>query len=718
MVKKGKEEKKHVSFIVKGSALLEEMDKLPEDINLRVYAFSRSGQLLGESVINKKGDFTLKYKIAGIAEAKEAQLIIAPKGDEQSVRKSSGYRKLISATDWEKEEGVYQFRPKLSIPTIIWHPWLPKWICVSGHVRKLLEDDGISEICPVPFLKVEIYDVDREFCWWPYFRRWWDKLADKRIFRIPELLKERVKETKPFPVPDPVPLIPTISEIEPGSRSDLDRVAINPQPEPPGINAAEDSFTNLGPQPEPPDFKSSIEMLGKTGFERVGESRMIDPGLAARFDKLTLTTKIAPWFIFPRCFYSKAKICEATTDEHGYFNCCFQWWPFHFRRGRLRFDSRPDIIIKVTQIIEGVEQVIYLDPYTSTRWNVTNAHIDLWLDDEEIVCGSGDDQVRPHGVQTFLTRIGDDEIYKIDQTTGLSSIGSYSNVAYGGLLRVYGQFGDSLSDGGMIPGKYYRLSYAKLGSPATAFKPITVGLYDTRVNKATDWSETHKLGPLTVNGIPGLYEIRDALHYFWYNPDILGYWKSWQTEVDTNKYILRLEVFDANGNKVGSPAVDYLDGTSPPNGVLPSMTDQADLVITLDNKPPVLELDTPAVNDCGVIPWSSVPPMNLQVKVSQENNRLHQWRLQYTKGVISTVHIMARNTSNSGTLSPVSETVDATNYLNPYGGTPAYLNILDGVTTTCAFALKLWAKPHIRDGRHFVYYREIIKAIAIEKCDE
>ena len=42
--------------------------------------------------------------------------------------------------------------------------------------------------------------------------------------------------------------------------------------------------------------------------------------------------------------------------------------------------------------------------------------------------------------------------------------------------------------------------------------------------------------------------------------------------------------------------------------------------------------------------------------------------------------------------------------------------MLVGLNSTCAFALKLWAWPHIRNGYGFIYYNEQIKAIAIEKC--
>jgi hypothetical protein len=438
--------------------------------------------------------------------------------------------------------------------------------------------------------------------------------------------------------------------------------------------------------------------------------------VASRLDGLTLTSRVAPWLIFPWCFYSREEICETNTDCNGYFRCCFPWWPFHFRSGRLRFDSRPDIIIRITQIIDGAEMVIYMDPYTSTRWNVNNAHIDLFLDDERIRCGSGDCMDRPDGSPAFFARIGDDEVYKINQTSGLYSEAPLSNVAYGGSLLVYAQFGEALSSG--APKRYYRLSCAKKTGlampPDSSFKPIpgpVGGLNDTRVNRASLNSESHYLGPQDVGSQKGLFEVRDFANYYWYNPDWIGTWFSQTTEEDTGTYVLRLEVFDESGNKLTTVmGVDYRDGTHEPTTPptpLPAMIDHCDLVITLDNKPPEVKLTIPAaLNECGVIPWSAVAPpltLNFDVYASQENGRLYSWGLQYTKGVNPAVTILAGGVSNNGTPGTVSPTVSGN-------------AMLAGLTTTCAFALKLWAYSHIRDGRYFVYYKEVIKAIAIEKC--
>ena len=358
-----------------------------------------------------------------------------------------------------------------------------------------MQQDGQNQAGPVRFGKGGFSDVGREACWWPYLRRWWDVVVDRPVFRIPDLLKERAIR-KPFPWPDPGPDPRAFA----GGVNPIEAVALNPQPLPPGPDpsASFGARTALSAMPD----ASPLSAMRSS------------PALAARLDKLTLTSRIAPWLIFPGCFYSKQLICETTTDECGYFRCCFKWWPFHFRSGRFRFDARPDIIIKVTQEINGVETVIYLDPYSSTRWNVSSTHVDLYVDNDDVQCGSCDGQVRPEGTAVFLTRIGNDEVYRINQVTGTYSSAGFpptTNMAYGDWLRVHAQFGDTLSRALAIPGTtapyFYRLSRSTDG---VTFTPITTELSDTRVDKISLFSESHVLGPQTINAVPGLYEVRDS----------------------------------------------------------------------------------------------------------------------------------------------------------------------------------------------------------------
>lgn len=666
----GKHSAGNGDFRIEGNVRLEAADNHLAELKLTAYAFDKLGGFLGEQEVNAKGGFSMALSIP---QPMDVEVVIAPQGEPRAVRQSSAFVRKFSAKDWLSEGGKFQLRPDIFVSRDLWWPWRPTRICVSGHVRKIQDQGGA---CPVPFVKVEIFDVDREFCWWPWLHRLQDAVMERPVIRIPDLLQQ-----PPFrkPVPDPVP------DIRFDNVGDV--VALNPQPLPPraGLDASRNALINR---------QSAVS----------GESDALSSALMSRLDKVTLTSKIAPWKIFPHCFYSKKLLCETYTDCNGYFRCCFPWWPFHFRRGTLRFDSRPDIIVRVTQIINGVETVIYMDPYTSTRWNVTNAHIDLFLDNEEVRCGQGCNP-QPQGSATFFTRIGNDEVYQINQTTGLYNDATYSNVAYGSTLSIYGQFGDDLADGS--PNRYYRLSYAKQGS--SNFKYIDTDLTDTRVNKVTFMSEDYRLGPQPVNGTTTLYEVRNRDDYYWYNPDWIGSWSTALAEEDTGTYVLRLEVFDETGAHLttASGQVDYRDGTVTPPAVLPVMIDHCDLIITLDNwgfKDPDVELTIPAVlNECGVIPWIAVPPLDFNVHVSQKNSRLHSWGLQYTKGVNPAVTVLASGNSNTGLPGSVNPIVSGA-------------SMLAGLNSTCAFALKLWAWPHIRNGYNFIYYREQIKAIAIEKC--
>jgi hypothetical protein len=113
------------------------------------------------------------------------------------------------------------------------------------------------------------------------------------------------------------------------------------------------------------------------------------------------------------------------------------------------------------------------------------------------------------------------------------------------------------------------------------------------------------------------------------------------------------------------------------------MLDRCDLRVAIDNKP-VVALTSAVVNDCGVVPWASAGTLSFHVDVTQQNGRLHSWRLEYTKGVLPGPIWLASGASNNGAPATVVQDVS---------GAP----LVAGLTTTCAFALKLWAWAHVRN---------------------
>lgn len=628
-------------FFIEGLALLETMETMPEDLKIKAYVFDLAGHLLGSAPMDAKGRFTVPVLLDHPA---DVQLLIGPAGEPDDVRKASVYKQTFLAKDWVPEGGGYQIKPRIFVAFHLWNLWRPVTAFVTGHVRT-------TEGRPIPYLKVEIFDVDREGLFWPYLLKKKDFVLYRKTLDLHELLAETPRPKGTF----------------------LEEVSLNPQPEPP-----------------------VPELLDEKIMPRVGEMASASTALAEGLDHLTLTSKAAPWDLFVRGFYSKHLVDTVYTDYQGFFHSCFHWMPFHLHRGRLRFDRKPDIIVRVTQVIDGVEKVLYMDPYTSTRWNVMNTHIDLWLDDVEIKAGTGENPVRPAATQAFFTRVGNDEVFHIDQTTGLGDAASpYPNAAYGYVLGLHGQFGDALSTG--APQRYYRLLYRKAGG----FVPITTPLTDTRVDKTTMKAETHFLGPRDVNGIPGLYEARSFADYYWYNPDWLIDWDT-RMETGAGVYTLRLEVFNENGNPL---AADYRDGTKAnvPNAPLPVMT-HCDLVLGVSNNGPEIDLNI-TVPSTGVIPWKPNLTIDLTVDLAEKNGRLRAWELEYIKGFEAPVALFDQ-TYNAG-IPAVHQTASIP------------VTAL-AITGTCPLAFKLAAWAHVRNGYSFLgfypYYKEEIQAIAIEKC--
>ncbi|MFA6921351.1 MAG: hypothetical protein WC216_05870 [Gallionella sp.] len=694
--------KKIKIFCIDGQIQREQSERQEGEIKLSLYAFDHSGVLLGTADLDHEGKYSATLHLAQPA---DITLFVGPSGMPQQIHLSSAYQRTFSAKDWKAEGSRFHLKFDVLLPPDIWRPWWPLRICISGHVQKVMHRDGFTDIGPVTFIKVEIFDVDREGCLWSPIRKWGELLLDRPVIRIPELLKEPPFPQRPladYPIQGQDMTLDAIQDVQgEDSARDLERAALNPQQarSKPGI------FINPATKAAL-DSQAVSHIALQPSFTRVGEMRLIENSIASRLDKLTITSKIAPWLAFPHCYHSKTELGETTTDDNGHFNYCFNWWPFLFRQGRLSFDSLPDIIVKVTQVINGVPTAIYLDPYTGTRWNANHAHIDLFLDDEEIICGTGHSYNPPKGATVFFTRIGDDEINKIDQSSGLYNDTPVSDIAYGSNLQIHGQFGDALSN----MASYYRLSYAKHGS--SDFTPINEPLTDTRFKKNTLQGETHALGPISVDDIPAMYELRNFEDYFWYNPDWLGTWQSWLTEANTGKYVLRLEVFDRNGVKLTTAdGVDYRDGTAIPPATPAVMTDHCDLTITLDNKEPEVDLMIPAeINNYGVIPMNHGMSIDFEIRIRQENNRLRSWGFYYTRGTSPTIHELASGFSNNGLPGSIDQTIKGGTF--PQQGTGMLANLNDH---TCAYALKLWATAHIRDGRHFIYYQEQIKVFAVEK---
>jgi hypothetical protein len=557
---------------------------------------------------------------------------------------------------------------------------------IEGQIHKLTHESEVKDLGPVPYVKVEVFAVDRDTCFWPWLRNRLDLMLDKAVIRIPDLIKHPATHLKPIP------------ELTPVAQFNLDRVTHIFSATTPSAKTSTYSQTN-----------SASTLL------RVGETSLIDEQTAHRLDKLTLTSTCAPWDLFPQSFYAKSLMCETVTSCNGSFKCAFDWQPSAAHKGRLGFTAHPDILIKITQVIDNITTEVFLDPYTSTRWNGNCTQLNLALDNKEVCCGNGNGYTPSTGSSIYFTHIGNDEVYQIDQATGLFNNALYDNVAYGSFLNIRGHFGDDLtrSDPAIsdsLPYFYYRLSYAKQVSKDDEFQAVDLTLNDIRVDKTTLAGKTHKLGPYHINNEANLYEVRNFNDYYWYKPDQLGTWDSLSAEKNTNTYTLQLELFDKNGTKLNTSSglVNYRNGAGDGDCSrpmpLPPMLDHCHLTITLDNKEPTVSVSSPGISSRhGVIPWNSTLPLNFTVNVSQANERLQHWHLKYANNMDNNFLTLTERYSNNGLPGSFSNLLISGN------------DLINDTNNNKTFSVKLWALSHIRNGYGFIYHSQDVDTITIEK---
>ena len=146
-------------FLIDGQISREQPECQPGELKLAAYVFDKAGSLLGSADLNEKGVYRVAVRLSQPA---DVDLMIGPSGMEKEIRRSSAFRRSFAAAEW-KAEGTQQYRLQYNaiLPLEIWLPWWPIRICISGHIRKVSSADGVTTVCPVPFVKVEIFDVDR-----------------------------------------------------------------------------------------------------------------------------------------------------------------------------------------------------------------------------------------------------------------------------------------------------------------------------------------------------------------------------------------------------------------------------------------------------------------------------------------------------------------------------------------------------------------------------
>ena len=624
------------SFRLDGQIKLE---KYPDQARrrLKIHAFNTLGLMVGACETNPDGLFSMALTLHYPT---DIHLTIKPAEKIFQGGSENAHRHQLVTRDWTStSQHAFALWTQIEVPKSLWQGWWPQQISVIGCIH-----DNENERPAEPY-HLTLYEVDRNDCWWTCIQHYWDALLDQHCIYGPQPI-----ETDHQPIP-------------------------------------------LHNQPK---HKDSPPPHHRDEFEPSSYSSLTPHVIEQRLQQLTISSDIAPWILHPGRFFRTTQIAETVTDHHGNFRYQFDWRNMHGRQGRRSSQFLPDLIIKARYRADGRLADVYLDPYSSIQWDEKHnrATLNLNLSGENSLWVPHSAQSQPHGTRVYISRIGDDPIQAINQTTGLYSKGELNNIAYGGNLRIHAKFGRHLTT--RTPARYYRLSYAKRGSNNFSF--LTQPLSDIRVRNDNPRAEQHVLGPHTVVNAKYLYEIRNHNDYRWLTPDLVGVWRTWMSNEGNGVYVLRLEVFDENGDLLNVGNNVHYHGNAARQHSDLSQKECHEIIVTIDNRAPQqLHIDAPHFSR------QTETEITVEIQANHPNKRLHYWEL--TSVIDGSRKRLASSTKLGEQVYSVFEHIP----LNP--------NQLVKPNNAANYAIKplaLEVGAAIRNGYRMIYKRKVQKTIVID----
>ncbi|MCK4649421.1 hypothetical protein KAT51_07850, partial [bacterium] len=265
--------------------------------------------------------------------------------------------------------------------------------------------------------------------------------------------------------------------------------------------------------------------------------------------------------------YKSDLIVATMTNQDGEFSTTFT-----FTTGPPGSAARPDIIFRVTQNIDGVNNIIYNEnPAEDTRWNIADV-LSVELKAEDCIAVSLPAGGAPYDNLFLFTRVGLIPVSEIDLADGYAypdinpadPNSLNANAPFGSSLDICGWFG-------VFTGvEYYKIKYTRSGG-----SPIEIAdsLYNLRYDAGLKKFVSEKMGPQTIGGVNNLYAL-PASGLPWVYPDRLIRWDT--TKVQDGLYTLGIEGYNESGGSV-------IQVTAP---TLVIETIYGTLKLQIDNTPP------------------------------------------------------------------------------------------------------------------------------------
>ncbi len=678
---------------------LEQGEEIPD---LKAYLFSSSGELLDSRKVGEKGLVSLKTSY-GFGNQGKYKITVGPDLENIKELKKANARSIsvIAKIGKTVNMGMTVSKPD-------WGCWFGYRYDIVGDVKKRIQPDADTTIyAPVCTSIVEIYEVDYHgyILQLPNFRL--EGFRDD-LLRTPEEIK-----IPPRPIPDPPwPFIkkqPSAGVIKSIGKKEMPASVSHEISK--SVKKAEEMTKPISSQLN----NIAIKQLSTTSFRKfiVDNIEIFRPYIC----------------LYLAGEYPKSLLGYAFTDTNGHFNKSLIYY---------RKPEQPDLYFKVKQFISGSMQYVYNPTPVPchTYWNHPSGEaVHLIVTNAHARCHFENPPVNKPGIYVMPIGIGNDGWWKIHQshikppTVADSNRGLYHpDVAstfdpYGKTLDLIMQFHDGLLNPAGPNVMYYRWSYQKDGDTSwTNIDTPIVHRYLNQTDPNHPKIETYKLGP---NPNPNLASDEDNL--FEVPPNLDWYvehdrWErpfaKWDTtklaegnvEAAAGKYTLKLEMFDAAGNKVTPAGAGFkffvvegslVDDEWPVDDTPHVQPDGSIFFnVHVDNNDTVAEIES--------VGFTGTTPLECQfLEYTDLNQDIEvKYEAYHPNGFLSHYNLII-NRGMSGTRQSPNDWLSVTNPAGPPITTPVGEG-LTGVTVghlldtygRCAFAVRLHTYPRTRNGYH------------------
>jgi len=322
-------------------------------------------------------------------------------------------------------------------------------------------------------------------------------------------------------------------------------------------------------------------------------------------------------------------IGSGVTNTCGNFHITFPWFLV------LLPQTRPDLIFRVSQKVDGATKAIYSEDPTKTRWNmVDGTFVNLWVEDDCLTFNNPTTD-RPGDCSFLFTRVGLIGVEHIDNDGYADIPHSLSafmpedkDAPFGATLHLCGWFGESSDI------THYRIQYRKDGGP---FKDISDSLSNSYYDLSSGKWVTVSMGPFTLGGLqnlfttPYLLDKMEGKHRPWWFPDLLAQWDTTKADGD-GRYTIRILGYRWDGTTISAPTCLVIEPT------------YGEIELQIDNSRPeskilnlILATQTPGtpphvVQPCDILEFKAGDSLTVHFRAYDANGHLCGYQLDAMYG--------------------------------------------------------------------------------------